>query len=68
MFISLPVPNLAWSPSRKPILLPLLSKLPPSCGDVSFTRSVFTAAKLKLPLASVFKNAPLTIAEGNVRV
>ena len=53
---SFPVPSFIWSLSAISILLPLLAKSPPSCGDVSFTRSVTTAAQLKLPLASVVKN------------
>ena len=34
-------------------------KLPPSCGVVSFTKSVLTVEKLKTPAPFVFKNCPV---------
>ena len=57
---------MALSLSAKSISLPLLCKSPPSCGDVSLTTS--GVAKLKLPLASVFKKPSVTILLGNVSV
>ena len=55
-----PVPNTTLSLSAKSISLPLLCKSPPSCGDVSPTKSVLTV----LPDAAVILPCASTVIEG----
>ena len=47
------MPNIALSLSANKISLPLLAKSPPSCGEVSETKSVLTVWNVESPLRKV---------------
>ena len=51
------MPNIALSLSANIISLPLLAKSPPSCGEVSDTKSVLTVWNVESPLKNVYELA-----------